>query len=285
MNVNEATLIVADEYSRMAETYDRVVTPRFEPIARTVVELIDPKPGEMVLDVSTGTGLLACLLAPKTAPAQLVAIDLADEAIRVASYRAGTAGIHNIRFEMMDARNIVYRSALFDAIGSNLGIPNIGYDRTFYEVHRLLKPGGRFVFSEWHATPNPSGAAFVELLGKHRTPTPSKDLAQVREAVELNRTAPEAKDLRDPAALAKKLRGAGFTEIEDIVRTFPVRFAGARDIIAFETSWGWDEREVAEMPPEARAAFEADLAERLKDRTGPSGIEDTWTIRFTVART
>ncbi len=284
MNVNEATLIYADEYSRMAETYDRVVAPRFEPIAKTVVELVAPKPGEMVLDLATGTGLLACLMAPLTAPAQLVAIDLADEAIRVASYRAGTAGIRNIRFEMMDARNIVYRSALFDAIGSNLGIPNVGYDRTFYEVHRLLKPGGRFVFSEWDATPNPSGAAFVECLREHRTPTPSKALAQLREAVELNRVAPEAKDLRNPVAVAKKLGALGFSDVRDVVRTFPARFADARDIVAFETSWGWDEREVAEMSPAGRAAFEAELAERLQDRTGPAGIEDTWTIHFTIAR-
>ncbi len=284
MNINEATLLVADEYSRMAETYDRVVVPRFEPIARAVVEVLAPKPGEMVLDVSTGTGLLACLLAPLTAPAQLVAIDLADEAIRVASYRAGNAGIRNIRFEMMDARNIVYRSALFDAVGSNLGIPNVGYDRTFYEVHRLLKPGGRFVFSEWDATPNPTSLAYMEELKKHRTPTPSKTLAQVREAVELNRTASEAKDLRDPARLAKRLEAADFSEVQDVVRTFPVRFADARELIAFETSWGWDEREVAEMTPERRAAFEAELADRLRERTGPAGLEDTWTIHITIAR-
>ena len=284
MNANEATLLIADEYSRMAETYDRVVAPRFEPIARAVVELIAPKPGEMVLDLSTGTGLLACLLAPRTAPAQLVAIDLADEAIRVASYRAGTAGIRNIRFEMMDARNIVYRSALFDAVGSNLGIPNLGYDRTFHEVHRLLKPDGRFVFSEWDAALPGAEAAYVEGLERHRTATPSGTLAQLREAIVLNRTAPEAKDLRKPAAVAKKLGAAGFSEVRDVVRTFPVHFADAKDLIAFNAAWGWDERELAEMTAEARRAFEEDLAERLRPETGLSGLQVTWTIHVTVAR-
>lgn len=284
MNVNEATLVYADEYSRMAETYDRVVVPRFEPIAKTVVELLAPQPGEMVLDVSTGTGLLACLMAPLTAPAQFVAIDLADEAIRVASYRAGTAGIRNIRFEMMDARNIVYRSRLFDGIGSNLGIPNVGYDRTFYEIHRLLKPGGRLVFSEWDAQLPPSETAFYELLEMHKTSTPSRDLARVREAVLVNRSAPEAKDLRNPPVVAKKLAAVGFSSVRDVVRTFPVRFADAQDLITFLTAWGWDEREVAEMAPDHRKAFEAELAERLRPRTGPSGIDDTWTIHFTVAR-
>ncbi len=284
MNVNEATLLYADEYNRLAETYDRVVVPRFEPIAKTVVELLAPKPGEMVLDVSTGTGLLACLIAPLTAPAQLVAIDLADEALRVASFRAGTAGIRNIRFEMMDARNIVYRSALFDAIGSNLGIPNIGYDRTFYEAHRLLKPEGRFVFSEWDAKPPAAERAYVEALERHRTPTPSKVLAQLREAVALNRAAPDAKDLRNPPALAKRLEAAGFASVQDVVRTFPAHFADAGDLIAFNAAWGWDEREISEMSPERRSAFEADVAEQLAGSLGPSGGDVTWTIHFTVAR-
>ena len=284
MNVNEATLLYADEYSRLAETYDRVAAPRFEPIATAVVELIAPKPGEMVLDVATGTGVLACRIAPLTAPAQCVAIDLSDEALRVASYRAGNAGIRNIRFEMMDARNIVYRSALFDAIGSNLGIPNVGYERTFYEVHRLLKPGGRFVFSEWDATPPPPQAAFVELRDKHRTTTPSPTLAKLREAVELNRTLPEARELRDPAAVARRLAGMGFSSVQDVVRTFPAHFADARDLIAYNMAWGWDEREVSEMTPDHRRAFEEELAERVGDRTGPSGFDETWTIHFTVAR-
>src|SRR5713226_10249224 len=144
MNGNEATLLWVDEFSRMAEAYDRNVTPQFEPIATEVVRLSNPKPNELFLDVGTGTGLLACLLAPRLLPQGVVAIDLADGAISVASYRAGNAGIRNIRFEMLDARNIVYHGKLFDAAASNLGIPALGYDRVFQEVHRVLKPSGRF---------------------------------------------------------------------------------------------------------------------------------------------
>src|SRR5467141_625704 len=149
MNANEATLVWVDEYSRMAEAYDRNIAPRFEPIAQEVVRLAAPQPNELFLDVGTGTGLLACLLSPFVRPQGVVAIDLADNAISVASYRAGNAGIRNIRWEMLDSRNIVYRGKLFDGVVSNLGIPDLGHDRTFQEVHRVTKPGGRFVFSEW----------------------------------------------------------------------------------------------------------------------------------------
>ncbi len=284
MNANEAALLYADEYSRMAETYDRVVAPRFEPIARTVVELLAPKPGELILDLATGTGLLACLLAPLAAPQTVVAIDLADEAIGVASFRAGNAGIRNVRFEMMDARNIVYRGQLFDKVGSNLGIPNLGYDRTFYEVHRVLKPGGLFVFSEWDARPSESFDAFYAVLEKHKTAAPSKTLAQLREAVALNRDDPEAKALKDPKAVARKLESFGFTEVRDVPKSYTTHFASVAELIAFMGAWGWDERELNEMSPDHRAAFEKEVAARLEGRQGAKGLDDTWTVHFTVAR-
>lgn len=283
MNANEAILVLADEYSRMAETYDRVVAPRFEPIARTLADLLDPKAGQMILDIGTGTGILACILAPLVAPAQTVAIDLSDEAIRVASYRAGNAGVRNIRFEMMDARNIVYHSQLFDRIGSNFGIPDLGYDRTFYEAHRLLRPGGRFVFSEWDADPGPLATAFYDLEDRHGTKTPSAELAQIREARKLSRTSQESKDLRNPAAVAKRLAKADFESVVDHPKVFTVRFGGVRGYIEFMSGFGWHERELREMEPDARAGFEADLTERVRDRTTPDGLDDTWHVHVHVA--
>lgn len=284
MNANEATLVWVDEYSRMAEPYDANVAPRFEPIAREVVRLADPKPNELFLDIGTGTGLLACLLAPRVLPQGIVAIDLADGAISVASYRAGNAGIRNIRFEMLDSRNIVYRGKLFDGVASNLGVPALGYDRVFQEVHRVLKPGGRFVFSEWPTDPNPSFEAVRELLDKHGTRTPSKDLATVREAVRLVRSDPEAKALGDPKAVLKALDVADFEHREAAAKTFPVHFASPAEIVAFAASYGWYERELREMPPEQREAFDAELAAQLRPFTTPDGVHDTWQLNFFVAR-
>src|SRR3989442_4019647 len=125
VNANEATLVWVDEYSRMAEAYDKNVTPRFEPIAQEVVRLADPKPGELFLDVGTGTGLLACQIAPRGLPQGVVAIDLADGSISVGSYRSRNAGIRSIRFQTLDSRNIVYHGKLFDGAGSNLRIPTL----------------------------------------------------------------------------------------------------------------------------------------------------------------
>src|SRR2546422_2713845 len=251
VNANEATLVWVDEYSRMAEAYDQNVAPRFEPIAQEVVHLADPKPNELFLDVGTGTGLLACLLAPRVLPQGVVAIDLADGAISVASYRAGNAGIRNIRFEMLDSRNIVYHGKLFDGVASNLGVPALGYDRVFHEVYRVLKTSGRFVFSEWPTDPNPSFAALRELLEKHGTRSPSKDLVQVREAVRLVPSDPQAKTLGDPRAVLEALRGHGVDPRGAKKKGVPVRFASPDELVRFAASYGFYERELREMPPQS----------------------------------
>ena len=284
MNANEATLLYADEYSRMAEVYDRVVTPRFEPIARAVLELASPGPNELVLDLATGTGLLACLVAPIVNPQTVVAIDLADGALSVASYRAGNAGIRNIRFEMMDARNIVYRGGLFDAVVSNLGIPNLGYDRTFAEVRRVLKAGGRFVFSEWAAELPAAERVFYDLLEEHATRTPSKALAELREARRINREDSDARGLRDPGTVTARLAVAGFAAVEVHTRTFPTVFPSLADLTDFLGAWGWDDRELSEMPPGARKPFDAALADALGPRMGPGGLRETFTIHLYATR-
>src|SRR5207247_6567141 len=112
MNANEATLLYVDEFSRMAEAYDRNVVPRFEAIAREVLRLANLKAGELVLDIGTGTGLLACLAAPFVRPQGVVAIDLADGAISVASYRPGDAGIRTSRFDMLESRDSAYHGTV-----------------------------------------------------------------------------------------------------------------------------------------------------------------------------
>ena len=284
MNANEAILVWADEYSRMAAVYEARVVPRFEPVARLVLVAAAPRSGEMFLDIGTGTGLLARLLAPAVLPQNVVALDLADEAISVGSYRAGDSGIRNIRFEMMDSRNIVYRSRLFDGVVSNLGVPNLGYDRTFAEVHRVLKPGGRFAFSEWDAREPEGWGTVFDLLGAHGTRSPSKGLAQVREARAVTRGDEEARALREPDRVTAALEASGFAQVEVSTKSFETLFRSLDDLLGFVAAWGWPDRELAEMGPEGRRAFDAALEGRLGGRLGPGGIADDWTIHVYTAR-
>jgi len=284
VNENEAVLVWADEYSRMAVAYDRNVVPFFEPMARRVVDLAEPKSGELVLDLATGTGLLARLVAPKVEPQSLVAIDLADGALAVASHRSGALGLRNIRFEMMDVRNIVYRGGLFDAVVCSFGIPSVGFSRVFGEVFRVLKPGGRFVFAKWGERADPAVAAFDELLEKYAVQSPTERLREIREARAFTRSHPDYKPSFDAQALAASLQRVGFRDVEvheDVTRptfTPPDRYLDLR------LAYGESDREVAEMDPSSREAFRRDLAARHRPLARDGVLTVAWKVHYLSAR-
>ncbi|MGI0149898.1 MAG: hypothetical protein ACREDF_10260, partial [Thermoplasmata archaeon] len=105
-----------------------------------------------------------------------------------------------------------------------------------------------------------------------------------REAVRLVRTDPEAKALGDPQAVLKALAVADFEHREVVTKEFSVRFAGPEELLEFAASYGWYERELREMTPDGRRAFESELAARLRPYTKSDGVHDTWRLHFFVAR-
>ena len=284
VNENEATLIWADEYSRMAEAYDRNIAPYFEPMARRVAELADPKPGELFLDLSTGTGLLACILAPQVAPQSVVAIDLADGALAVASQRAGALGLRNLRFEMMDVRNIVYRGNLFDGVTCSFGIPRVGFARVFAEAQRVVKPGGRFLFVSWSENTDTASTAVDDLLAKYATATPSKRLADIRAARQFTRSHPDFKPSFDPKILIAALRAAGFRDIHAEPQPHDAAFEPPERYLDFRLSYGEWDQEVAEMDSASRDAFRRDVIARLRELARDVALAVAWPHHYVSAR-
>src|SRR2546426_8477380 len=284
MNPEEVVLLLADEYSRMAETYDRNVTPHFAPIAERVLNAAGPKAGELFLDLGTGTGLLACMVAPHVAPQGVVAIDLADGALAAGTYRAAGLGTKSIRFEMMDVRNIVYPGGRFDAVVSNLGIPYFGTDRCFRETARVLKPAGPFVFSEWGEFTDPPQDALMAALQRHRTPNPPRKRAEVRAASEFLRGSDAFRALRDPTRVAEMLKAAGFRRVDKDAVGHRAVFEPPESYLDFRLSWGVFEGEVAGMTPASREAFLAEMKSELRAIAGGGRLEVSWLLHLYSAR-
>src|SRR3990172_5624232 len=194
MDADEAVFHYIDEYSRMAETYDHSVRPRFEPIARRLVGLLAPREGEKVLEIGAGAGDATLEIATRVGPSGLVgAIDASDGQLRVLQRRAAEAGLTNIHQEAMDAGHILYPRGAFDAAVSNLGIPIVRWRQTFSEAFRTLRDGGRLAFSEWDGATD-WVATYAEAEKPHLTATPSARLPQLREAVPLLRAGPEREE-------------------------------------------------------------------------------------------
>lgn len=93
-----------------------------------------------VLDVGTGTGFFACLLAAEGH--KTTGIDLTPDMIDHAEHMAAVLGL-DVRFQLMDAENPDFPSESFDVLVTrNLTwtLPHI--ERAYREWYRILKPGG-----------------------------------------------------------------------------------------------------------------------------------------------
>lgn len=103
-----------------------------------VLQWLNPRPGEDILDVGCGTGQLAAQIA--ASGAEVFGIDGSADMIATAKANYGSIG-----FEVVDAAQLPYQ-ALFDAIFSNATFHWIENQSALTEgLFNSLKPGGRLV--------------------------------------------------------------------------------------------------------------------------------------------
>lgn len=106
-------------------------------LAGGVLEWLDAQPGEQILDLGCGDGQLTLRLA--ATGANVSAVDASPEMVAAAKARG-------VRAEIASADALPHRAGQLDAVFSNAVLHWIrDQDAMIAEVHRVLKPGGRFV--------------------------------------------------------------------------------------------------------------------------------------------
>ncbi len=105
--------------------------------------------GEQVLDVCTGTGELAFLLARRVGPRGLVTgADFCEEMLDRAKAKSGQQH-QNLTFIFSDAKRLPFPDKTFDAVTVAFGMRNIpDTSLALLELNRVLKPGGKFLCLE-----------------------------------------------------------------------------------------------------------------------------------------
>ena len=156
MNVDSSDEMVdhlVDFFDRIAPVYDTWAGGQHARIAARLVDLANPAKKEHVLDVGTGTGLVAHLVAPKVAPGSVIGIDLSETMLSVARNAGRAQGAENkksknIQFVGMAAEHLVFRPGTFDLVTMGEALAYFADPTTaLEEAHRVLKPGGRLAVS------------------------------------------------------------------------------------------------------------------------------------------
>jgi ubiquinone/menaquinone biosynthesis C-methylase UbiE len=119
-------------------------------------EILEPKPGERVLEIGPGTGYYTLELAEWLGHEGTVEIfDLQPEMLDHTIRRARERGLWNVNPTQGDARQLPWEDDSFDAaiLVATLGeIPD--QDAALREVARVLRPGGRLIVGELFGDPH-----------------------------------------------------------------------------------------------------------------------------------
>ena len=133
----------ASSYDGVAGHFDRFTRRFTPPIARRLVHLARLRAGSTVLDVGTGTGVVALEAAPYVVPGgQVTGIDLSHGMLAVAREHAKRSAAA-IEFREMDAEHLDFANGSFDSVVSLFALLHFPDPlQALREMHRVLKPGG-----------------------------------------------------------------------------------------------------------------------------------------------
>ena len=265
----KAQVFGTDFASNAARNYERYFVPAIgRPLANDLIAAAALRPGERVLDVGCGTGVVTRLAAEQVGPDGAVAgADLTASMLDVA--RSVAPPDSRIQWYETSAEAMPFPDATFDVVFCQLALQFVpDKPAAVREMYRVLDPGGRALVSV--PTPGPFFGVCETGLSRH-VPAAAPFVALVF-------------SLNDPAALEGLFRNAGFREVT--VRSTPKRLQlpPARDFFWQYLQCTPIGGMVAETSNQVRAALEHDVVEGWRAWTEEGGMTYEQPMLWATAR-
>ena len=135
-----------------------------------VVEFAAPAGTERVLDIGTGAGHTALILAPRVS--SVVLTDPVPAMLATARRLVEEAEVRNAEFVEAVAERLPFPDASFDIVTTRLAAHHFDdVALAIREVARVLRPGGIFIFVDTLAPEDPESAAYQDEVETLRDPT------------------------------------------------------------------------------------------------------------------
>ncbi len=186
-------------WDKASDYYEAFWQNQLRPAQDLLLEMAELQPGENVLDVACGTGLLSFdTLRLIGGNGRLLGTDISEKMVNYASTIALKKLENRVQFERMDAEELQLGDHSFDAALCALGLMYMPDPRkALGEMHRVLKPGGRATVAVWGERAHCGWAELFEIVDKHVA----------------SEVCPMFFNLGNPGMLELNFKAAGFTDI------------------------------------------------------------------------
>ena len=161
----------ATSYDPVIDNFDRFTERLTSPLAEKMVALADIEGNQRVLDIGTGTGVVArCAAGKLTPPGSVLGIDLSESMLKTAKQRSTQMGLSDrIQFQKMDAEALDIGDGTMDKVISLFALMHFpNPDAALNEMYRVLRPGGMLLMGVGSGPPLHSVSGWLHRLGRLR---------------------------------------------------------------------------------------------------------------------
>ena len=131
------------------------------------VDFANPRGGEVVLDICSGTGMLTRLIAERVAPGGwTIGVDLSFKMLQIAQERAKSS---RVSFYKVNAERLPFPENTFDKVFISFGLhemPESARHNALLEVNRTLKSGGSLFIFDYHIPKGVFNRAIIKTFVK-----------------------------------------------------------------------------------------------------------------------
>ena len=147
--------MIQNGFDTVAAGYDHPSLSFFPETAKRLVERLELEqlnhtPGQHLLDVCTGTGVVALTAAEKLTQGKVTGIDLSSGMLQQAKNKAAEKNLGNTEFKQMDLEHLEFDEATFDIATSSFGLFFLeDMTKALSNISSTVKPGGKVAITSF----------------------------------------------------------------------------------------------------------------------------------------